>query len=119
MDSAEALLLGLHGQLLRLLSVHAGCHCQGIHQASRRCRGLTPAQCKRIRNDEVAFNVMRHITAPFVDGFVAEVSLQLAGGTQRQDHGELCSPIAGAPSTSGQGPTFSPMETLPKPRCAN
>ena len=77
MSSAEALLLGLHEQLRRLLASHAGCHCQGIHQASRRRRGLTPSQMKRIRNIELAFHVIRHITAPFVSDFIDEVSTQL------------------------------------------
>eukprot|EP00419_Tripos_fusus_P051359 CAMPEP_0172840806 /NCGR_PEP_ID=MMETSP1075-20121228/29576_1 /TAXON_ID=2916 /ORGANISM="Ceratium fusus, Strain PA161109" /LENGTH=504 /DNA_ID=CAMNT_0013684703 /DNA_START=49 /DNA_END=1564 /DNA_ORIENTATION=- len=72
-----ALLQDLHGQLLRLLSEKAGCHCQGIHQAARRCRGLSNRHLRQLRNVEVAYHVLRHITAPFVRVMAAEIQVAL------------------------------------------
>ena len=53
----------LHGQLLRSFTLHAGCHCQGLHQASRGCTGLLDVQMQKMKNVDIAYNGMRHINA--------------------------------------------------------
>ena len=76
-QTAESLVLELHGMLLRLVSRRSGHHFQGLSQAARHLRksGLLDNKTvqKFIRIDN-AFNIVRHITSVSVDSYVSSVS---------------------------------------------
>jgi hypothetical protein len=69
-----ALVAELHGMALRQMSEVLGVHCQGLSQASRmaRHRGLIAnGTAKRLVHLDSAHNVLRHITRPFANDFLA------------------------------------------------
>ena len=64
---AALLLAGAHARILRALSSRANFHFQGLQQAVRHFRGaLPPLVAKRLLNLEVAHNVCRHVTGPYL-----------------------------------------------------
>ena len=61
-----ALLVDFHGASLRILSDRLGCHFQGLGAAAREARKkgfISNRICNRIVAADVAFNMVRHITA--------------------------------------------------------
>ena len=78
--SAPQLILGLHGDALRSLSDAMGVHPQGlgaIARAALRGKRISGRTCKRLTRLDDAFAVVRHITASYASGFLAELSAEL------------------------------------------
>jgi len=74
MDSPAAMLIDLHGRLLRAMAERGGRHFQGLQQAVRHHRSsLTGRQQKRLLHVEVAYNMLRHVRRPLVNDFYEEV----------------------------------------------
>jgi len=73
---AADMVFQLHGMALRQLSLALDVHCQGLAQASRLARGrslISNGLARRLLQLDAADNVCRHITAPYVTGFLAEL----------------------------------------------
>ena len=77
-----ALLADVHGRALRVVAGHAGQHFQGLGHASRVMKALPGPIRRRKANLDVAYAFARHITAPFVQDFLAELEQQLLGQEQ-------------------------------------
>ena len=73
---ASLLLLELHGRLLRERASSTGIHFQGLQQAARwpqkSGRGTTTIS-RRLRNIDVAANIVRHITQVSCDAYFNEI----------------------------------------------
>ena len=94
-QTAESLVLELHGMLLRLVSRRSGHHFQGLSQAARHLRKLglldNKTVQKLIRIDN-AFNIVRHITSVSVDSYVLSVSRLL----EAQEQSSVDDPVIGS-----------------------
>ena len=93
--SAEALLFGLHGQLLRSLSASAGVHFQGISQAARslRRRGVIRNQmANKLAKIDYAYNLVRHITEISVSDFCKSLEKELSTTMAAQASNEALAP---------------------------
>jgi hypothetical protein len=76
MDAA-ALLLALHGQLLRLISDAHGAHFEGLGQCARSKR-FSGGTSRRLRQLDHAAAWIRHVTGPRCSTFLAEIHRELA-----------------------------------------
>ena len=70
MCSSEALIDEAHGVLLRDLSEIAGRHFQGLAQASRGFKHMSPRLRKKLHHFDITYNYTRHVTAPLLTEFV-------------------------------------------------
>merc|ERR1719382_805166 len=70
---AAALLLELHGTLLRELAALAGQHFEGLARASRAFPALSSSQRRRLRDLDVTCNYLRHVTKPLTANFAQEM----------------------------------------------
>ena len=74
MADSVRLIYELHNNLLRKMSEAAGIHFTGLQQAGRHFgSALSTSQRRRVANVDIAFNVLRHITAPYSAGFESEI----------------------------------------------
>ena len=111
------LLLAAHGTLLRLLAAEAGEHFQGLAVAARRSTLSAPLKRKLV-NIDVAFNLLRHITEPSVDAFVAEVRDALHGSSRTSlastpPTGCGTTALASSPPLAASTPLSSPTRPTP------
>ena len=100
-ENAEALVGRLHGCALRLLASHADQHYTGIAQASRSLP-LSGRMRKKLQRLDSAFAVLRHITEPYVEHFLADLEAELT-----------CIPGLGAKVSTC--PTACPSSPIPSP----
>eukprot|EP00975_Prorocentrum_lima_P003415 748895-Prorocentrum_lima.AAC.1 len=71
-ESAAPLLLLLHGQALRLLSVACNQHVMGIAQGARKCRSqLSAKTTRRLFQLDTVAAWLRHATPMGCDDFIA------------------------------------------------
>ena len=73
---ASLLLLEIHGRLLRDLASSTGIHFQGIQQAGRRLQKngkSTTTISRRLRNIDIAANIVRHVTQVSCDTYFNEI----------------------------------------------
>ena len=107
MDAAF-LVVELHGELLRALSLQADCHFEGLAQASRRFPTLPTRLRRRVRDLDVTFNYIRHITKPLASTFFNEVLEGVAGSSSAVPPDRSPSPGARSPTT-----VSTPSSALP------
>eukprot|EP00401_Gymnodinium_catenatum_P052254 CAMPEP_0117500888 /NCGR_PEP_ID=MMETSP0784-20121206/23010_1 /TAXON_ID=39447 /ORGANISM="" /LENGTH=377 /DNA_ID=CAMNT_0005296115 /DNA_START=49 /DNA_END=1179 /DNA_ORIENTATION=+ len=104
----------LHARLLRLLSDQAGRHFQGLAQASRWHRHrLSQAQARRLRNLDVAFHVLRHVTRPSVEAFFLDIQgvVDLSSTGSPSLLGPVVYHIASDGESTGDGDSDSSEDT--------
>ena len=103
---ASLLLLELHGRLLRELASSTGIHFQGQQQEARwlhKSGRSTTTISWRLRNIDVAANIVRHITQLSCDAYFSEIMSHV---TQTDPvpapDDEHVAPVSPAPVTSDQ-----------------
>ena len=79
-DEAAALLMGLHGVVLRRLCEEARCHFEGLSVAARRLHmdgRIDGSMKKKLMQLDTAVSLVRHVSAPSCGAFVEKLELQL------------------------------------------
>jgi hypothetical protein len=89
MDGAAPFLLGLHGQLLRLVCAHSDHHFEGLAVAGRHLfkkGAIDSATKKKLQNLDVVAAFLRHVSEPLCESIVARVGSQLKGESNKDEH---------------------------------
>ena len=120
---AEALLLHLHGDVLRALSIGVGVHLTGLHHGARLARrgGLIDNRmARKLTHIGDAFNVVRHLTEPGCQQFLGELRAALAPvptnqaepqATTLASSGSSASSLAHAAPASSASASLGPSAT--------
>ena len=74
---AAALLLHLHGEVLREAAARTGRHYEGLGQLSRSVPGLTSRLRRRLCQLDAAAALIRHVTKPLCEQFLLDVLTEL------------------------------------------
>ena len=70
---AAALVTEAYGQSLRLLAAHHGVHYQGLAAAARKVPGLSPSLRRRLQRLDTTYQIVRHITEPYISQMMTEL----------------------------------------------
>ena len=76
---------------LRMLAAHHGVHYQGLSSASRQVPGLSPSLRRRLQRLDAAYQIVRHITQPYVEKMLQEIQDSLVPLDAPSPHDTPCS----------------------------